>query len=282
MEMVSFDGFEVTLAQLSLSEAERWDSTMPAGIWCGVLTEGSIATARAGSNNTWVPRTVINYGVEAPMTVEHVVPQSCQLSAVFIRIPLDRIDAIAGPDGGRLLAPTNSDFRVWHDHGQASALAWQMLGSPLSGSARRLYLSGKALEILSTVSQSVSADQAGQTRAVGASPRANEIERVHEARALILAALSDPPSVPQLAKSVGLNAHRLGELFKLVFGMSVYAYAKAARLDQARLLLEAGEITVSQAAYGSGYHPAHFSTEFRKRFGFSPSAVNKRGRSGSD
>lgn len=277
MEMVSFDGLEITLAKLALSESQRWDSTMPAGIWCGILAEGTIATSREGAQNTWAPRTALNYSVENALTIEHLAPRSCQLSAVFIRIPFDYMSVITGPDGDALLAPRNSDFRSWTEHRTASALACQMLGCQLTGSARRLYLSGKSLEILSAISQSISSERARGTG--GTPPRAGEIERVHEARALLLAALDDPPSVPALAKAVGLNAHRLNELFKSVLGTSVYAYAKAARLDHARLLLESGEITVSQAAYGSGYHPAHFSTEFRKRFGFSPSVFSKRNRS---
>ncbi|HEY0292882.1 MAG TPA: helix-turn-helix transcriptional regulator, partial [Hansschlegelia sp.] len=66
-------------------------------------------------------------------------------------------------------------------------------------------------------------------------------------------------------------------LFKTHFGATVYAYLKAARLDHARLMLESGGATVSQVAYRYGYQPAHFSTEFRRRFGTSPGALNKRG-----
>lgn len=68
-----------------------------------------------------------------------------------------------------------------------------------------------------------------------------------------------------------MNAHRLNELFRAIFGASVYAFVKEARLDHAKKLLESGDFSVSQAAYSCGYHPAHFSTEFRKRFGVSPS-----------
>lgn len=283
MEIVSFDGLEIILAKLSLSKAQRWDSSMQTGIWCGIVAEGTIATSRSGFDNTWQPKTAINYSIEQPVTIEHLAPQSCQLSAVFIRLPFERVDAIAGPDAKTVLAPAHADFRAWRDHRAASALAWQMLGCPLTGPARRLYLSGKALEILSVIAQS---DTPGQTTAASSidcapTARASEIERVHAARALLLASLSDPPSVPDLARAVGLNAHRLSELFRSLFGASVYAYAKGARLDQAKLLLESGETSVSQAAYSCGYHPAHFSTEFRRRFGISPSACIGRNHPGT-
>ena len=273
METVQFDGLEIILARMTLSRSQRWDSSMLPGIWCGILAEGTIATSRSGFDNTWKPRTTINYSIDDPVIVEHVVPESCQLSAVFIRLPFERADAIAGPDARRVLAPRSADFRSWQDHRTASALAWQMLGCPLTGPARRLYLSGKALEVLSLIAQSDTADRTSASNADGVAPaRASEIERIHAARALLLSSLSDPPNVPDLARSVGMNAHRLGELFRTVFGASVYAYVKAARLDHAKALLESGDTSVSQAAYSCGYHPAHFSTEFRKRFGVSPSA----------
>lgn len=272
METVQFDGLEIILSRMTLSEAQRWDSSMLPGIWCGILTEGTISTSRSGFDNTWTPRTVINYCLEDPVSIEHRVPQDCQLSAVFIRLPFERVDAIAGPGARTALAPPKTNYRSWSNHRPANALAWQMLGCPLVGPARRLYLSGKALELLSVVAQSDAMGRASPSGTDGVpSARAGEIERVHAARGMLLASLSDPPSVPDLARKVGMNAHRLGELFRALFGASVYAYVKAARLDHAKMLLEQGEMSVSQAAYSCGYHPAHFSTEFRKRFGVSPS-----------
>lgn len=265
METVELDGLEIILARMTLSRAERWESAISPGIWCGVLAEGTIATTRSGFDKTWGPKTALNYSIDDPVTVEHVVPQSCQLSAVFLRLPFERAEAIAGDQAHAVLAPPKSEYRAWQDHRAASALAWQMLGCPLVGPARRLYLSGKALEVLSIIAQSVAAEHTDSPA------RAGEVERVHAARASLLSSLSDPPSVPELARSVGMNAHRLNALFKAMFGTSVYAYVKAARLDHAKTLLEAGEMSVSQAAYSCGYHPAHFSTEFRKRFGMSPS-----------
>jgi AraC family transcriptional activator of pyochelin receptor len=44
-------------------------------------------------------------------------------------------------------------------------------------------------------------------------------------------------------------------------------------------MLEAGETGIAQVAYALGYQPAHFTTEFRKRYGVTPSAlIGRRGR----
>lgn len=109
---------------------------------------------------------------------------------------------------------------------------------------------------------------------VGAEPHGSwsprEIECFHQARSLLLSELSDPPSVTDLSRRVGTNAKKLGAGFNELFGMPVYGFVKESRLDVARQMLAAGETSISLAARCVGYQPQHFATEFRCRFGVSP------------
>lgn len=273
LETLSFAGLDVTIARQQLARSENWESVMAPGIWCGVLADGRIDTEGNGGRRNWGPSTLINYRVDAPSTINHSAPLACTLEAVFVRVRPEDVQDVLGSTG---LVET-SPFRVWHNQRLATSLARQMLSCPLFGAARRLYLSGKALEILAEVTSSEPNESASARRDF-LPVRNSERERVHEALKLIADALSDPPSVPELGRMVGLNAHRLGQLFRAEFGCSVYAYIKGARLDHAKRLLESEEISVAQAAYRSGYHPAHFSTEFRKRFGFAPNLIGRNGR----
>jgi len=272
METVAFDGLEATLARLTLTGRERWQTLMASGVWCGVIAEGTIATVRARRDDTWRARTTINCLLDDVQPVDHRSLEPCQLSAVFIRVPCERLETLLGAAAGSLSPRGSAPLRSWHDHRAATAIAWQMLGCPLSGPARGLYLSAKSLEILSLVSDRALAEALDQPVSIPPPGNASEVERAHAARAILLTELADVPTVPELGRRVGLNARRLSELFKIHFGTTVYAYAKGARLDHAKQMLESGAITVAQAAYGSGYNPAHFSAEFRKRFGCSPSA----------
>lgn len=271
METVVFDGLEVTLACMTLTGSERWQTLMPSGVWCGIVAEGTIATTRAGRDDTWRARTTINCLLDDVQPVDHRSLAACQLSAVFIRVPFERLETLVGAAAGSLSPRGSAPIRSWHDHRAATAIAWQMLGCPLSGPARGLYISAKSLEILSLVTDRAIAEATTRPGGNSLPGNASEVERTHAARAILLSELADVPTVPELGRRVGLNARRLSELFKIHFGTTVYAYAKGARLDHAKLMLESGEITVAQAAYSSGYNPAHFSAEFRKRFGCSPS-----------
>ena len=167
------------------------------------------------------------------------------------------------------------------------AIAWQMFGCTLSGASRRLYLGGKAMEMIAYLSQAggygrepVQGVGPGGSSPAGArsarSWRPSDIECFHEARSILLKRLDDPPSVPELAQSVGTNARKLGQGFVDLFGEPVYSFVKTRRLEGARQMIEAGETSIARVAYAFGYNPGHFATEFRKRFGVSPTALTGR------
>lgn len=269
MEIVQFAGLEIVLAQLNLVRGQRWSSRSDPGLWCSVILEGEIDVEGSGfGKRTWRGGASLRYYTGGPTDILHTASVTTDLLGVFLRVPPDQIESTLG---GGLTADQSCkpiDARVWQREPLITSLGWQMLGCSLTASARRLYLSGKALELLS-----VMAESAATVPPAVPSGRPREIEQIHEARARLLADLQNPPSVPELAQAVGLNARRLGELFKVHFGTTVYAFLKTARFDRARLLLETGGLSVAQVAYQYGYQPAHFSTEFRRRFGISPTML---------
>lgn len=264
MEIVQFAGLEIVLAQLNLVQGQRWSSRSDAGLWCSVILEGQIdVEGTSFGRRTWQGGASLRYYTDGPTDIDHTSPTTADLLGVFLRVPPEQIEAMFGPDMDVMQQRKPMDARTWEREPLIMSLGWQMLGCSLTASARRLYLSGKALELLSVMADGGSESKTKPAPSiVGGRPR--EIEQIHDARARLLADLQNPPSVPELALAVGLNARRLGELFKLHFGTTVYAFLKNARFDRARLLLESGGLSVAQVAYQYGYQPAHFSTEFRR------------------
>ena len=65
-------------------------------------------------------------------------------------------------------------------------------------------------------------------------PRAREVERMHEAREVLLSRLDSPPTLAELATAVGTNDFALKRNFKAVFGQPVYTYLLTLRLAHAR------------------------------------------------
>ena len=170
-------------------------------------------------------------------------------------------------------------FRQRHDGGPVLfcrpasrsllALARQIATCPLHGPSRAFYLGGKALEMTALGLEDLLADQPPGS-AAEARLNSADLERVQAARELLCRDLQHSPPLATLARQVGLNARKLTEGFRQLFGSSVYAYLQEVRLSEAYRLLASGESNVSSAAYRVGYSPAHFSIAFRKRFGVSP------------
>lgn len=83
--------------------------------------------------------------------------------------------------------------------------------------------------------------------------------------------MDKPIVISDLAASVGMSLTSFHRHFKAVTGYSPLAFQRQIRLLEARRLLIAGGISVSQVAYSIGYaSPAQFSREYKGLFGTPP------------
>lgn len=80
-------------------------------------------------------------------------------------------------------------------------------------------------------------------------------------------------TLDNLARHFGVNTTKLMTLFKQVFNKSIFEYLMDLRMDYARELLQENYL-VTEVARALGYkNPNHFSSAFKKRFGYCPSEV---------
>lgn len=278
MEVIDVCGLSVMIDSMPVREGYRWDTVIPPGVWFGTVLEGELAV-RAGvvGDGAWGPGAITRFNARQPVPTHHRALKTGVVSGVFVRIAPDDMEGVMGADAlGVLERCPNHVGRVSN---LARTVAWQMRGCTLAGPARRFYLAGKALEMMGETFQ-----LPGETGEAGPSATwtARDIECFHAARAILLAELSTPPTVTALARRVGTNARKLSQGFADLFGAPVYGFVKARRLDEAKRMIEAGESSVSRVAQSFGYQPAHFSTEFRRRFGHPPSALIGRHKKNSD
>ena len=83
-------------------------------------------------------------------------------------------------------------------------------------------------------------------------------------------------TIEVLAAACNVSEAYFRRLFEAKFGISPKEYIINKRIGYARQLLETGEMTVSQTAELCGYaEMSHFSREFSKRVGISPSEYKK-------
>ena len=135
------------------------------------------------------------------------------------------------------------------------------------GASRRLFIEAKALELLARI-----IDELELMSEATAPFGRRDLERLECARRLLLDRMQAPPTLPALARHVGLNELKLKMGFRSVFGTSVFAYLRAERMEVARRLLAQRELSVTEIAARVGYaNPSKFATAFRKHFGRAPS-----------
>jgi AraC-like DNA-binding protein len=151
-----------------------------------------------------------------------------------------------------------------------SLAANDVLSCSYTGLARRSYMRGKAIEMISAVVDGLEAQAAAPT-----STKLSSQDRAKVALAFDLLQDDDGAhwTIGTLARRVGLNRTKLAAAFKQVYGMPIRKYWREANLDRARDLLESGRVSVTDVALDMGYADTYsFTRAFSQRFGVLPSA----------
>lgn len=93
-----------------------------------------------------------------------------------------------------------------------------------------------------------------------------------EAKEILSDNYSSPPTIPELAKMVALNEHKLKTGFRKTYGKSIYEYVRSLRMRNASHLLENIDLSISEIAGMVGYvNTSHFASAFRNEYGLNPS-----------
>lgn len=151
----------------------------------------------------------------------------------------------------------------------------QILNCPYQGMTKQMYLEGKALELLTL--QFIRWAEDTQTSAKSIVLRPDDIERLHQAKHILIANLENPPSLMDLAQLVGVNDRKLKQGFRQVFGTTVFGYFQAYRMEQAKQLLQQQSHSVAGVAHSVGYtSPSRFCDAFKRQFGITPKAYQMR------
>ena len=83
-------------------------------------------------------------------------------------------------------------------------------------------------------------------------------------------------SITALAKECSISEVYFRKKFKQTFGITPVEYRNNLRLEQAKIKLESGEMTVQEISDFFGYSTvSHFIQQFKKRYGASPLAYKK-------
>lgn len=145
----------------------------------------------------------------------------------------------------------------------------QILNCPFQGITKRMYLESKVWELMVLlVEQEL---KLHEPKSCIYSLKPDDVDRIHQARDILLQSLDNPPSLIELARQVGLNDCTLKRGFRQVFGTTAFGYLHNYRLEQAKQLLEERRLNISEIAQAIGFaNRSYFAAAFRKKFGISP------------
>ncbi|MEM9848543.1 MAG: AraC family transcriptional regulator [Bacteroidota bacterium] len=133
---------------------------------------------------------------------------------------------------------------------------------------KRLFLEAKVTELLLLQLEQISSLQQPNAHSL----KKSEIERMHAVKDFLNHHLHEPHTLWDLARLFGTNEYKLKKSFKAVFGTTVFNYWNTVKMQHAKQKLLDGNVTISEVADQIGYkNPQHFTTAFKKRFGYPPS-----------
>ena len=144
----------------------------------------------------------------------------------------------------------------------------QIRHHPYTGAMEAIYLQGKIHEMLAVALTDLSDTSDRVKRVVGP-----DQQRAMIVRDMILADLSNPPTIEALAAFVGMSQRRLIEVFRDMFGCTVFEWIVQQRLDLARDMLLNHDLSIKEIAFRLGYaHISTFTNAFTRRFGTPPAS----------
>lgn len=153
------------------------------------------------------------------------------------------------------------------------AIAAALSKPPVGLAGRELWFEAKVLELLS--------DLLFDTGEEFFCDRQKRLARTRVTRAkeILTTRLSDPPTLENLAREVGISSFYLSRTFSQEMGMTIPQFLRRTRIERAAELIRAGTHNVSEAAFEVGYSSlGHFSKSFCEVMGVCP-ALYPRARS---
>jgi len=148
----------------------------------------------------------------------------------------------------------------------------QIIECPYHGTMKKIFLEGKALELISSLLTYHFGGAAPPNKPLPVRDR----KKIHLAREILIKRMDSPPPLTELAKSAGISETKLKSGFRKEYGTSVFAWLRKQRLEKAHLLLTQGDLNITEIAYATGYSSiGHFSNTFKQHYGTSPTIYLK-------
>lgn len=135
---------------------------------------------------------------------------------------------------------------------------------------KEIYIKSKIMEMFALIFSEL--DKHNKVKKL----KKRDLEIIQKSEEIIKNNLSVHITLEQLSQKAGTNQSKLKELFGLVYNETVFGFSSRLRMEKAKKLLMADN-TIHEVSCAVGYkNPQHFSTAFKKRFGYLPSVFKRK------
>ncbi len=149
-----------------------------------------------------------------------------------------------------------------------SRITADVLSIPASGNRNALRIEGKMLELSYAYLEHLHSPIASAPAFLS---NDYKLHCLSDARKILEATFTSPPTIKDLSKKVGINSNQLKTGFKYLFGSTIRQFVIGLRLDQARQLVLNTKLSLGVICNQVGYtNHGHFSKLYKERFGLSP------------
>ena len=206
---------------------------------------------------------------ELPLNLE-IEPNSWVISVI---ISIQKFHSLFSNEANYItfLSTDNKDKKYYNEGNISPSMAIvlsQLFHYNLHPSIKNLYYKGKGYELLSLYFNRTEDPNAEQCPFL---IDEENVLKIKKAKEIIIANMTEPPRLQELADQVGLNLKKLKMGFKQIYGDTVYGFLFDYKMDFSRKLLDSGSYNVNEVGLKIGYSTgSHFIAAFKKKFATTP------------
>jgi len=216
-------------------------------------------------------RSILLYNPQRTLPINLEIQPKTTL--VSLMISIEKFHSLFSKESGYIpfLSNENSNKKYYDDteiKPGVSIVLQQIINANINSSVKELYVKGKVYELLSLHFQK---EESANGEYCPFLVDEKNVLKIRKAKEIMIARMTEPPSLQELATEIGLNLKKLKEGFKQIYGDTVYSFLFDYKMEHSRKLLETNQFNVNEVGLQVGYSTAsHFIAAFKKKFGTTP------------
>jgi hypothetical protein len=182
-------------------------------------------------------RSILLYNPQRTLPINLDIQPKTTLISLLISI--EKFHSLFSKESGYIpfLSDKNSNRKYYDDaeiKPTVSIVLQQIINSKINIAIRELYVKGKVYELLSLHFQK---DETAAGEYCPFLVDEQNVLKIRKAKEIIIANMTEPPSLQELANEIGLNIKKLKEGFKQIYGDTVFSFMFDYKKEHSRRLL---------------------------------------------